>query len=160
MIIATKKGRCVILTTSLLDEAEVLSNRIGILKNGKLIACGSAPFLKEHLGDNYYEPIANSVETTPEEELPSSDSKKQNELGQDKGEVDDKTNDKDLEDILEHIWRKRHRLLQDLSIFWKKLYILQHIIMSNAWKSRLIVSTNIVAVSLFLFGFVVFTFCR
>ena len=36
MIIAAKKDRSIILTTHFLDEADILSDRIGILKNGKL----------------------------------------------------------------------------------------------------------------------------
>jgi ABC-type multidrug transport system ATPase subunit len=53
MIIAAKKGRSIILTTHFLDEADVLSDRIGIIKNGKLITCGSSLFLKHHFGAGY-----------------------------------------------------------------------------------------------------------
>ncbi|CAB9531154.1 Retinal-specific ATP-binding cassette transporter (Partial), partial [Seminavis robusta] len=53
MIIAAKKGRSIILTTHFLDEADVLSDRIGILKDGKLITCGSSLFLKHHFGVGY-----------------------------------------------------------------------------------------------------------
>ena len=53
MIIAAKKSRSIILTTHFLDEADVLSDRIGILKNGKLVTCGSSLFLKHKLGAGY-----------------------------------------------------------------------------------------------------------
>ena len=50
MIIAAKKQRSIILTTHFLDEADVLSDRIGILKDGKLVTCGSSLFLKHLVG--------------------------------------------------------------------------------------------------------------
>lgn len=53
MIIAAKKDRSIILTTHFLDEADILSDRIGILKNGKLVTCGSSLFLKHTLGAGY-----------------------------------------------------------------------------------------------------------
>lgn len=53
MIIAAKKQRSIILTTHFLDEADVLSDRIGILKDGKLVTCGSSLFLKHTLGAGY-----------------------------------------------------------------------------------------------------------
>jgi hypothetical protein len=53
MIIAAKKQRSIVLTTHFLDEADVLSDRIGILKNGKLVTCGSSLFLKHTLGAGY-----------------------------------------------------------------------------------------------------------
>eukprot|EP00986_Skeletonema_menzelii_P015098 scaffold11045_cov138-Skeletonema_menzelii.AAC.4 len=53
MIIAAKKQRSIILTTHFLDEADVLSDRIGILKNGRLVTRGSSLFLKHTLGAGY-----------------------------------------------------------------------------------------------------------
>jgi len=53
MIVAAKPGRSIILTTHFLDEADVLSDRIGILKDGKLITCGGSLFLKHHFGVGY-----------------------------------------------------------------------------------------------------------
>eukprot|EP00980_Cylindrotheca_fusiformis_P002025 scaffold449_cov138-Cylindrotheca_fusiformis.AAC.1 len=53
MIIAAKKGRSIILTTHFLDEADILSDRIGIIKDGKLLTCGSSLFLKHHFGVGY-----------------------------------------------------------------------------------------------------------
>ena len=45
------KGRVtVILTTHYLEEAEALSDRIGIMKDGRLLAVGTARELKEKAG--------------------------------------------------------------------------------------------------------------
>lgn len=43
-------GRTVVLTTHFLDEAEILSDRIAILSNGRLRCVGSPLFLKSHYG--------------------------------------------------------------------------------------------------------------
>lgn len=53
MIIAAKKDRSIILTTHFLDEADILSDRIGIIKDGKLLTSGSSLFLKHHFGVGY-----------------------------------------------------------------------------------------------------------
>jgi len=53
VIAEAKAGRSIVLTTHFLDEADVLSDRIGILKNGRLISCGSSLFLKHTLGAGY-----------------------------------------------------------------------------------------------------------
>jgi len=53
MIIAAKKNRSIILTTHFLDEADILSDRIGIIKDGKLLTCGSSLFLKYNFGVGY-----------------------------------------------------------------------------------------------------------
>ena len=50
MIINAKKDRSIILTTHFLDEADILSDRVGILKGGRLVACGSSLFLKHTVG--------------------------------------------------------------------------------------------------------------
>lgn len=42
-----KKNKIVIVSTHSLDEAEFLADRIGIIKDGSLICCGSSSFLKE-----------------------------------------------------------------------------------------------------------------
>lgn len=50
-IIRSLKGRVsIILTTHYMEEAEALSDRIGIMKNGRLIACGTAEQLCEKAG--------------------------------------------------------------------------------------------------------------
>lgn len=61
MIIAAKQGRSIVLTTHFLDEADVLSDRIGIINHGKLVTCGSSLFLKHTLGAGYHLKF-NSVE--------------------------------------------------------------------------------------------------
>lgn len=53
MIIAAKKDRSIILTTHFLDEADILSDRIGIIKDGRLLTCGTSLFLKYHFGVGY-----------------------------------------------------------------------------------------------------------
>ena len=53
MIIEAKQGRSILLTTHFLDEADVLSDRVGILKGGKLVTCGTSLFLKHTLGGGY-----------------------------------------------------------------------------------------------------------
>eukprot|EP00978_Attheya_sp_CCMP212_P012739 scaffold31880_cov59-Attheya_sp.AAC.1 len=53
MIIAAKKGRSIILTTHFMDEADVLGDRVGIIKDGKLVTCGSTLFMKHHFGAGY-----------------------------------------------------------------------------------------------------------
>lgn len=50
MITSAKAGRSIILTTHFLDEADILSDRIGIIKDGKLITSGSPLFLKHNSG--------------------------------------------------------------------------------------------------------------
>ena len=48
-----REGRTIVLTTHFLDEAEILSDRIAIMAEGKLKCVGSPLFLKEHLGTGY-----------------------------------------------------------------------------------------------------------
>lgn len=43
-------GRCIILTTHFLEEADVLSDRIAIMTNGRLQAYGTPNFLKNRVG--------------------------------------------------------------------------------------------------------------
>lgn len=43
-------GKCVILTTHFLDEADVLSDRIAIMTKGRLQANGTPDFLKKQTG--------------------------------------------------------------------------------------------------------------
>ena len=50
------KGRItIILTTHYMEEAEALSDRIGILKNGKLLALGTAKELMAATGTDRFE---------------------------------------------------------------------------------------------------------
>jgi len=53
MIEESKEGRSIILTTHFMDEADVLSDRIGILSRGKMVTCGTSLFLKHHFGAGY-----------------------------------------------------------------------------------------------------------
>lgn len=48
-----KKGRVTVLTTHFMDEAELLSDRIAVMKEGKLRCCGSPIFLKDRFGLGY-----------------------------------------------------------------------------------------------------------
>ena len=43
-------GKCVILTTHFLEEADILSDRIAIMANGRLQASGTPNFLKQQAG--------------------------------------------------------------------------------------------------------------
>ena len=54
--IRSLKGRItIILTTHYMEEAEVLSDRIGIMKNGRLLAVGTAEEIKQKAGANDFE---------------------------------------------------------------------------------------------------------
>ena len=55
-LIRSLKGRVtIILTTHYMEEAEALSDRIGIMKDGKLLACGTAAQMKEMAGTQNFE---------------------------------------------------------------------------------------------------------
>ena len=71
MIIAAKEGRSIILTTHFLDEADVLSDRIAILKNGVVTTCGSSLFLKHHFGVGYKLSFEASASVDVQSVLPS-----------------------------------------------------------------------------------------
>ena len=61
-IIQNLKGRItVILTTHYMEEAEILSDRIGILKNGQLLALGTAQELMARAGANRFEQAFVSI---------------------------------------------------------------------------------------------------
>ena len=54
--IRSLKGRItIVLTTHYMEEAEALSDRIGIMKDGRLLAVGTAPELKEKAGTDDFE---------------------------------------------------------------------------------------------------------
>lgn len=48
-----RHGRIILLTTHFMDEAEVLADRVAILKEGKLQCSGSVLFLKQRFGLGY-----------------------------------------------------------------------------------------------------------
>lgn len=61
-LIHSLKGRItIILTTHYMEEAEVLSDRIGIMKNGSLLAVGTAEELKQKSGTNDFETAFVSI---------------------------------------------------------------------------------------------------
>lgn len=60
-ILALKGKTTVILTTHYLEEAEALSDRIGILKSGRLLALGSAEELKKQAGKSDFESAFVSI---------------------------------------------------------------------------------------------------
>ena len=61
-LIRSLKGRVtIILTTHYMEEAEALSDRIGILKGGKLLAVGTAEELKRIAGANDFETAFVSI---------------------------------------------------------------------------------------------------
>lgn len=47
-------GRCLVLTTHHLDEAEVLSERLAVMAKGKLLTVGSVDFVKVNFGIGYH----------------------------------------------------------------------------------------------------------
>lgn len=47
-------GKCIILTTHFLEEADVLSDRIAIMSNGHLQASGTPDFLKSQIGQCFF----------------------------------------------------------------------------------------------------------
>ena len=56
------KGRVtIILTTHYMEEAEALSDRIGIMKSGRLLAVGTAEALKEKAGVTDFETAFVSI---------------------------------------------------------------------------------------------------
>lgn len=55
-VIHTLKGKItIVLTTHYMEEAEALSDRIGIMKNGKLLICDTVERIKEIAGTNNFE---------------------------------------------------------------------------------------------------------
>lgn len=61
-LIRSLKGKItIILTTHYMEESEALSDRIGIMKSGKLLAVGTAEELKEKAGTNDFETAFVSI---------------------------------------------------------------------------------------------------
>lgn len=58
---ALKGNVTIILTTHYMEEAEALSDRIGIMKNGRLLAVGTVNELKEKAGTNDFESAFVSI---------------------------------------------------------------------------------------------------
>ena len=49
-----KIGRCILMTTHYMDEADILGDRIAIMANGAVKCCGSSFFLKKKFGTGYH----------------------------------------------------------------------------------------------------------
>ncbi|XP_065570568.1 ABC-type organic anion transporter ABCA8-like [Artemia franciscana] len=49
-----KEGKCIILTTHFMDEADILADRKAIVSHGKVRCCGSSLFLKNKFGVGYH----------------------------------------------------------------------------------------------------------
>ena len=61
-MIRTLKGKItIILTTHYMEEAEALSDRVGIMKNGRLLAVGTAEELKQKAGAREFETAFVSI---------------------------------------------------------------------------------------------------
>ena len=61
-VIRSLKGNItIILTTHYMEEAELLSDRIGIMKNGRLLAVGTVKELNETAGENDFETAFVSI---------------------------------------------------------------------------------------------------
>jgi ABC-type multidrug transport system ATPase subunit len=54
-------GKCIILTTHFLEEADVLSDQIAVMTSGRLQASGTTDFLKNQLGTLQFEIIHFSL---------------------------------------------------------------------------------------------------
>ena len=65
-LIRSLKGKVtIILTTHYMEEAEKLSDRIGIMKDGKLLVCDTADKIKELAGtENFEEAFVRIVKGT------------------------------------------------------------------------------------------------
>ena len=61
-VINSLKGKMtIILTTHYMEEAESLSDRIGIMKNGSLVAAGTVEELKRKAGTDDFETVFVSL---------------------------------------------------------------------------------------------------
>ena len=58
---ALKGTITIVLTTHYMEEAEALSDRIGIMKNGRLLAAGTAEELKQRAGTDDFEAAFVSI---------------------------------------------------------------------------------------------------
>jgi ABC-2 type transport system ATP-binding protein len=61
IILSLKDKITIILTTHYMEEAETLSDRIGIMKNGRLLATGTADELKRSVGADNFESAFVSI---------------------------------------------------------------------------------------------------
>lgn len=61
-----KTGRTVLLSTHFMDEADILGDRIAIMSNGVVKACGSSYFLKKQFGVGYHLVCVKNAMCRPE----------------------------------------------------------------------------------------------
>jgi ABC-type multidrug transport system ATPase subunit len=66
LIERNRVGRAILLTTHFMDEADVLGDRIAIVKEGRLRCIGSSKFLKENFGIGYLMRCSLSQKAVPE----------------------------------------------------------------------------------------------
>merc|ERR1719198_1221581 len=74
MINEAKKGRSIVLTTHFMDEADVLSDRIGVINHGTMVAKGTSLFLKQTLGTGYlldYQTVSQETADQAKESIES-----------------------------------------------------------------------------------------
>jgi len=200
MIIAAKSGRSIILTTHFLDEADILSDRIGIIKNGKLLTCGSSLFLKHHFGVGYtlqfeaekafdVTAVISDAESLPQEKqgtyewriahgseelIPELLSQLNSAGARDvkvelttleevflktgtedeetyDGDDDDEEGNEEASDIesgeddevfLRKVWARLAS--KNVLAYWKKFYMVQSFMFSNAWKIKGTIFLNVI----------------
>lgn len=63
------EGKCVVLTTHFLDEAEHLGDRLVIMSKGQLYAVGTPNYIKKEFGIGYYLSISPEYESPDKKEL-------------------------------------------------------------------------------------------
>lgn len=61
LLVRYKEGRTILLTTHNLDEADILSDRVAVIHEGKLLCCGSPLWLKRNFGLGYQLSVCKST---------------------------------------------------------------------------------------------------
>lgn len=69
VIESAKQGRSIILTTHSMEEADVLSDRIGIMVEGRLRCIGNSTFLKSKFGTGFTAKVSFPKLNTDAEEV-------------------------------------------------------------------------------------------
>ncbi|XP_019856993.1 PREDICTED: ATP-binding cassette sub-family A member 3-like, partial [Amphimedon queenslandica] len=69
LLIKHKEGRTILLTTQFMDEADILGDRIAIMKSGRVKTSGSSLFLKKRYGCGYHLTIEKASISTDSEEI-------------------------------------------------------------------------------------------
>ncbi|KAL8465010.1 hypothetical protein ACS0TY_034479 [Phlomoides rotata] len=72
VIESAKKGRAIILTTHSMEEADILSDRIGIMAKGRLRCIGTSIRLKSRFGTGFIANISFAEDATPDQRDTSS----------------------------------------------------------------------------------------